>query len=446
MNTLMSNMINLDYICFLRRTDNFKLFALNNLSIENSHYQNDYLQVIPQFCLNFQRDPSRLPDAEMIEEITDEDQKEYLLDSIQPTPLNNKPSKQKDKDFSYFEDMENLLCGVPQTIKLSNKGATNYYYFVIGKYSVLMCVSDEFDSNLRENLIQLNRKFESLFSEDEINSTNEILYSDVILFTFTDVLTTKLLNRYYIPHLPRNSVLTSTQSHFSTNGDDTHSNKIKEEITLFVDYLAKSNKKLKSSQFDRLTKEIDGISNIEAIADNMQNDITELAKLLLYLWLKNYMIFRIPIFNWNIFERTHKSNDYLLDGSDPQKYLLELYGGGKIISLLSRFDGRSNVSEIQKKMNINDLRFMRYVYDLFDMELIQKSEKFPVLRHIGQEIVPLLVIQGLQQKDLKIIEELEVRFDGSKSITSVALKMDESPQKIKQILDKIPEFVQYNSI
>jgi hypothetical protein len=446
MNTLMSNMINLDYICFLRRIDNFKLFALNDLSIENSHHHYNYLQVIPQFRLNFQRDPSRLPDAEMIEEITDEDQKGYLLDSIQPKPLNNKSSKQRDKDVPYFEDMENLLCGVPQTIKLSNKGKTNYYYFIIGKCSVLMCVSDEFDSNLRENLIQLNRRFESLFSEEQINSTNEILFSDAILFTFTDILTTKLLNRYYIPHLPRNSVLRSTQSHFSTNGDLTHSNKITAEITHFIDYLSKNNKKLKSSQFDRLTNEIDGISNIEAIADNMQIDITELAKVLLYLWLKNYMIFRIPIFNWNIFERTHKSNDYLLDGSDSQKYLLELYGGGKIISLLSRFDGRSNVSEIQKKMNINDLRFMRYVYDLYDMELIQKSEKFPVLRHIGQEIVPLLVIQGLQQKDLKIIEELEARFDGSKSITSVALKMDESPQKIKQILDKIPEFVQYNSI
>jgi DNA-binding Lrp family transcriptional regulator len=135
-----------------------------------------------------------------------------------------------------------------------------------------------------------------------------------------------------------------------------------------------------------------------------------------------------------------------LDGSESQRELLNLYGGGKIISLLSRFDGRTSIGEIQKKMNINELRFMRYIYDLVDMELIQRSEKYPVLRPIGQEFFPLLVIQGLQQKDLKIIEELETRFDGSKSITTVALKMDVSPEKIKQLLDKIPEFVQYNSI
>ena len=446
MNTLMSNMINLDYICFLRRTDNFLLFALNDLSIENSNQQNDYLQVIPQFRLNFQRDVSRLPDEEMIKELTDEDQKEYLLESIQSKPSNNKPSKQKDKEIPYFEDMENLLCGVPQTIKLTIKGKTNYYYFIIGKYTVLMCVSDEFDSTLRENLIQLNRRFESQFSEEIIDSTSEVLYSDNILFAFVDVLTNKLINRYYIPHLPRDSVLISPQSHYTANDKETRSTNIKQEINLFVDFQTKTNKKIKTSNFDRLTTEIDGISDIDAIADNLQMDITELAKILLHLWIKKYMIFRIPICNWNIFERTHKSNDYLLDGSESQKKLLELYGGGKIISLLSRFDGRSTVSEIQKKMNINDLRFMRYVYDLSDMELIQKSEKFPVLRHIGQEIVPLLVIQGLQQKDLKIIAELESRFDGSKSITSVALKMDESPEKIKQILDKIPEFVQYNSI
>ena len=259
-------------------------------------------------------------------------------------------------------------------------------------------------------------------------------------------MTAKLINRYYIPHLPRNSELTKIVSHYTSNENEVHSNKITDEIELFVEFLSKSNKKLKTTSYDRLSTEIDGISDIEAIADNMNLDSTELSKVLLHLWLKKHVIFRIPIYNWNIFERTHKSNDYLLDGSDSQRDLLELYGGGKIISLLSRFDGRSNVSEIHKKMNINDLRFMRYVYDLFDMELIKKSEKFPVLRHIGQEIVPLLVIQGLQQKDLKIIEELESRFDGSQSITSVALKMDESPEKIKQILDKIPEFVQYNSI
>jgi predicted DNA-binding transcriptional regulator len=224
------------------------------------------------------------------------------------------------------------------------------------------------------------------------------------------------------------------------------SRSISTQIKLFIEYFAKSDKGLKSVEFSRLLSEIDGISDIESIAENMQLDISVVAKLLVHLWITNHINFRIPIYNWDIFERTHKSNDYLLDGSESQRELLEFYGGGKIVSLLSRFDGRSPISEIHKKMNINELRFMRYVYDLFDMGLIKKSEKYPVMRHIGQEIVPLLVIQGLQQKDLKIIEELENRFDGTHSITSVALKMDESPKRIKQILDKIPEYVQYNSI
>ncbi len=198
--------------------------------------------------------------------------------------------------------------------------------------------------------------------------------------------------------------------------------------------------------FNQFSAEIDGISDIEAIAEQIQLESSNLAQVLLLLWLKGYLVFRVPLYGWTIFERTHKSNEYLLDGSESQKEMLNLYGGGKIISLLSRFDGRNTVAEIQKKMNINELRFMRYVYDLADMGLIKKTEKFPVLRHIGQEIVPLLVIQGLQQDDLKIIEELESRFDGSHSITSVALKMDKSPEKIKHILDKIPEFVEYNTI
>lgn len=441
----MSNMINLDYLCFLRRTDNFLLFSLSDLSIENSQHHYDYLEVIPQFRLNFQRDLSRLPDEQSIAEIEDEEQKTYLRSEISSELSTNKPSKQKDVKYSFFEDMENILCGIPQTIKFTQKNVTHYYYFIVGRHTVLMCVSDEYDSTLREDLIQLSRQFESEFPNESIYSSNTILYSDKILLSFIDILTSKLINRYYIPHFPQNYVPVTSVSHYTSINEITTPIKIVEEIRYVIEYIAK-NKKGITTIYERLPAEIDGISDIEAIADNLKADTSELAKVLLFLWLKNQVIFRIPVYNWNIFERTHKSNDYLLDGSESQKVLLELYGGGKIISLLSRFDGRTTIAELYKKMNINELRFMRYVYELVDLELIDRSEKFPILRHIGQEIVPLLVIQGLQQKDLKIIEELESRFDGSKSITSVALKMDESPEKIKQILDKIPEFVQYNSI
>jgi hypothetical protein len=442
---LMSTVINLDYICYLRRTDNFLLFAMNDLSIENSQQRTDYLQVLAQFRLNFRRDSVQILDEQTLNEIEDEEQKTYLREEIGRIQNQNKSSLQKDEKSVFFEDVENILCGVPQTIKFTRKGLTHYYYFIIGRYTVLMCVSDEFDSTLREDLIKLSRMFESEFTEEIINSSSEILYSSRILYSFTDILTNKLINRYYIPHFPHKSVSVAVIPHYISSRNEPSPSEIDKEIQFLLEFISK-NKKNKTTAYERLSSEIDGISDIEAIAGNLKVENTELTKVLLLLWLKNQVIFRIPVYSWNIFERTHKSNEYLLDGSKSQKELLELYGGGKIISLLSRFDGRSTIADIYKKMNINELRFMRYVYELVDMELIEKSEQFPILRHIGQEIVPLLVIQGLQQKDLKIIEELESRFDGSKSITSVALKMDESPEKIKQILDKIPEFVQYNSI
>jgi hypothetical protein len=439
----MNTMINLEYICFLRRTDNFQLFTLKELSIKYSGQNSDYLQVINRFRLNFKRDPSQLPDEEVINEIEDEDQRIYLLNQINiDSTSSSKQTKQKSKKFAKYEDMENLLCAVPQIMKFTQNGITQFFYFIIGKYTVLICISDEFDPTLRQELILLSRAFESHFGEQTISEANSILSSDEMLYSFINHFSGKILNRYYIPYIPQ--FQTVKKIHLPVN-KVSENKSIIEEIKPLVETLNKTRKPHPLIN-EKFSTEIDGISDIETIADRINIDSLDLAQILLLLWLKNYLIFRVPIYGWNVFERTHKSNEYLLDGSESQMELLHLYNGGKIISLLSRFDGRSTVAEIQKKMNINHLRFMRYIYDLVDMDLIEISEKFPVLRHIGQEIVPLLVIQGLQQKDLKIIEELESQFDGSKSITSVALKMDQSPEKIKQILDKIPDYVQYNTI
>lgn len=436
----MTNMINLDCIYFLRRTDNFLLFAMNDLSIEKSYLQIDYLQILSRFRLNFNRDPSRFPSEDTINEIEDEEQKRYLQEQIHG--INSSNSR---KIVPYYEDMENLLCGIPQTIKFTDKNKTYYFYFIVNANAVLICVSNEFDDSLRSDLIPISRCFEQEFPVDKITKASDILYSEKIIFSFIENLTKKVINRYYIPHIPHFLYPSNSVTHLLVQNSINDDKKIYNEIKPFYDYLSHS-KRNNISVYERLSVEIDGISDIKSIAETTQLDINELSQIMVFLWIKGHIIFRIPIFGWNIFERTHKSNEFLLDGSESQKELLNFYGGGKIISLLSRFDGRSTIAEIQKKMNINELRYMRYVYDLLDMDLIQKAEIYPVLRHIGQEIVPLLVIQGLKQKDLKIIEELESQFDGSKSITSVALKMDESPEKIKQILDKIPEFVQYNTI
>ncbi len=223
-----NSMINLDYICFLRRTDSLLLFAMNDLSIENSHEHNEYLQVISKFRLNYKRDPSNLPTIEDIDEITNEDKKKYLLEQIQVDIQLAKQTKQKERLVPFFEDMENLLCAIPRSIKFTHKNKTNYYYFIVNKHTVMVCVSDEYDPTLRQDLIEISRTFESEFGGELISSTSSILYSDKILFSFIQNLTSKIINRYYIPYIPKNT--TSPNLHFTIEDAKLERKKIQDEI------------------------------------------------------------------------------------------------------------------------------------------------------------------------------------------------------------------------
>ena len=91
-------------------------------------------------------------------------------------------------------------------------------------------------------------------------------------------------------------------------------------------------------------------------------------------------------------------------------------------------------------MVITDLKFMKYIYDLIDMELIEVIPVFPLIKNISEDMIPLLIIQGLSLEDLLLIEKLESLMDGTATILDAAYNVKISPEKIKSIVDKLESF------
>jgi len=110
------------------------------------------------------------------------------------------------------------------------------------------------------------------------------------------------------------------------------------------------------------------------------------------------------------------------------------------ISLLSRFDGRCMLNDIRKKMNITEVKLMQYVYELLEFGLIKKIPCYPVIKPISEEKIPLLIIEGLSEDDLELIDKISPDLNGSTTLIDIALKSDISPNKIKVIFDILEKF------
>ncbi|MHA1730057.1 MAG: hypothetical protein ACTSWY_15215 [Promethearchaeota archaeon] len=416
-------MPDLDYFCFLRCSDNFLLFQQKNLSIIDFSKDNeddigeiDYLNIIAEFDISFNVIKNKKNEIQNLHE-----ENKSIKDEI----LVPKRVKTKKKPKISLKPFQDLSYGVPEVIKhtINNKLQPLYYYFILGKNVVLICVAKEFYPDLKEYLTKFMEIFENIFDEQEILTSECPLDSLPIIIEFCKIFSERIITDFLIPNLfIQTNNVEEIDDVIREIGKELSEGSIKKEILL------------------KIPGAIDGILDIEIITEKLNVSKLNIKRVFLFLWLNKLIYFRIPRYGWNIFERTHSSNQYLYDGSDEQKEMIKQYDGAKIISLLSRFDGKITLKEIRKKIKITDLKFMRYVYDLFDSKLIKIVPFYPVMEHATEEIIPILIIQGLTQEDLKFIEELESHFNGSKTITDVALRINRSPDKIKSILNKLEKF------
>ena len=463
-------MVDLDQFYFLRRNDNFLLFELKDLSVkrhigrlQKKSEQSTYLDDIFALNLNFKRsdEVSGEKTSDRSDKLSNDALKGLKSDETdKKSDLNanigNTIEPQIERDTNEYPEInENLLCGVPELIKHTDQasGLPVYFYFIIGKEISLIAVSREFYLDIKKELINFLREFEKIFEVEQILAAKTPLQSPELMRAFTMIFTDHILFDYLIPNSVMNYIRDIQMiSSFKTDFDYFHWFEMIEggDKELSVDdqiktvikqnYNKNISRELGTEDFLSLYEMIDGFTDIESLSFKLKVPADAFKQYLLLLWEKKMIYFRIPRYGWDFFERTHRSNQFLYDGSEEQKGMIEKYDGGKIISLLSRIDGKSDLKSIRKKMVINDLKFMKFIYDLIDMELIEAIPVFPLIKNITEDMIPLLIIQGFLAEDLSLIEKLESLMDGTTTILDVAFNVKLSPEKIKNIVDKIESF------
>mgnify|MGYP006282318293 CR=1 FL=1 len=487
-------MIEINYLCFLRRTDDFRLFEIRNLNINGIHYDFDFIEPISEFSLDYHKlngennrkkaenpplgnkgdgehisedkpvaddhekardkvqsdrdnEPPKhtLPDGKPDHELEVEELN-HKLDDINEVMLSKKPKTDEKPPsaecppLENMEDVDTLLQAVPEVIKYTNESLKEkdfYYYFILGENVLVVAVTGDFNKELRGYLVRFLRSFQKIYKPEQILIKNESLRTPKLMLEFARIFVDALLSNYVIPYICSSF---SDQFENSTQiADAIHS-----KLSAISGYIREFDNEASDGQIMSIFQKLDGLTSISAIAESLGLSLNTLKIILLYLDVQGAVDFRGPFYLWTVFERTHKANPYLFDGSDEQMSLINKFGGGKIISLLSRFDGRTTLKEIQKRMELKKLKLIKFVHALLKRNLIEPKGFYPKVEPINEEAVTILAMQGLEQKDIDLLNKISCKFDGTNELAETALDMNVSPNKIKLILDKIPQYVEMN--
>lgn len=481
-------MLEINYLCFLRRTDDFRLLEIRNLNISGIHYDFDFIKPISEFSFDYRKQTSTdekerengNEETRISEQMNDDrleqeahenldklhgnnntpkntsvktelikdnhvelEKLDKTLDEINDVLLNNgseEIEKTKSPPIENIEDVDTLLQAVPEVIKYTNeelKDKEFYYYFVLSDNILVVAVNNEYDDEVRPHLVKFLRRFQKQYNEEEIHSATQTLFTPRLMLEFSLTFYEKMLSDHIIPYICSKFCSKYTSEEEIKNRIETITLKIYEK-------LKEIDESIQRDKLLSILDKLDGLSCISAISESVDVPINILKIVLLYLDLNSVVDFRRPFYLWTVFERTHKANSYLYDGSDEQMTLIDEFGGGKIVSLLSRFDGRSSLKKISKRMELKKLKIIKYIHGLMRLNLINPKGIYPKLDNINEEIVSILAMQGVEQEDIDLINEIAPNFNGSNELTQIALENNQSPDKIKSLLSKIPQYVKMN--
>ena len=496
-------MITVDYIGILIRKNNRILYQLTNPNIVKKYGEINYLEIITELNLDFIQEIEEITngnDEEIKKEIKKDLTERENAGGIPELVKYKSPKGDSEENLFYnfvirnnlvlicvtsefFEELRPLLLEL--LIKIDS-------YFISEKINELDESNEpnQLDEQSKSNELsesnepsQLDESISAEKSKENINLNNFVdsislgkntknkksLLIEYIKCEFSILFANQILSELFVPsiHFQEGDTNKQIKKHVENQENDKdivleidhEMEQEKERITIktkkmniintrineFNNFLLQFGGLKNSDTLKGISLNIDGILNIKSLSEKIKIDVNLLTTFFFRLGIENLIQFRFPIYNWNVFERTHRANKYLFDGSDEQKFIINKFNGGKIISLLSRLDGKSSLDSIKKRMKITELNIERYIHELLEMGAIKLIKKYPKIEEIADDMLPLLVIQGLSEDEVMLLEDLKIQFDGKKTITDVALKLEGNPEKIYSILGKIKDFVKFDT-
>ena len=328
-----------------------------------------------------------------------------------------------DQGISY-DDMNDSEEILNFKIELEDLGHSFVYTFIKVEKYYLMVVTDSVYSKLipllEKSIIEFDQE---LGFKKEPHEENQI-EGEISAEEITSI-AIENFSRNFSEYLFPDFLIPERRNDFIKQGEEQESKQVLNEFL--------KGKGINENIFEK----IDGTWSIEEFSEEMKIDLDDIHEEFFNMWVNNLIYFRFRYYDWDIFEQTENAKIYLEDGTPENLLLINKYNSAKIIKILQIIDSGMSFKKLQDQDSITKIKLERYITELVFRKIIQERKVLPTIKHISEDLIPLLTLQGFNKKDFKLLEKLEENFREEKDLSEVALKIQIDPKKIRDIFKKV---------
>ena len=328
-----------------------------------------------------------------------------------------------DQGISY-DDLNDSEEIINLKIELEDLGHIFVYSFIKVENYYLMVVTDSVYSKLNPLLEKAIIEFDQEIDFEEENQDEIQIESDGIEDRITS-LAIENFSRNFSEYLFPDFLIPERKNEVEKEVEE---QELKQELNEFL-----KNKKINEEIFNK----IDGTWSIEEFSEEMDIDLNEIHEVFFNMWVNNLIYFRFKYYDWDTLEQTDNAKIYLEDGTPENLSLINKYNSAKIIKILQIIDSGITFKKLHDQSTITKIRLEKYITELIYRDVIQKRKVIPTIKHISEDLIPLLTLQGFTKNDFQLLEYLEENFRDEKDLGEVALKIQIDPKKIRDIINKV---------
>jgi len=328
-----------------------------------------------------------------------------------------------DQGISY-DDLNDSEEIINLKIELEDLGHIFVYSFIKVENYYLMVVTDSVYSKLNPLLEKAIIEFDQEIDFEEENQDEIQIESDGIEDRITS-LAIENFSRNFSEYLFPDFLIPERKNEVEKEVEE---QELKQKLDEFL-----KNKNINEEIFNK----IDGTWSIEEFSEEMDIDLNEIHEVFFNMWVNNLIYFRFKYYDWDTLEQTDNAKIYLEDGTPENLSLINKYNSAKIIKILQIIDSGITFKKLHDQSTITKIRLEKYITELIYRDVIQKRKVIPTIKHISEDLIPLLSLQGFTKNDFQLLEYLEENFRDEKDLGEVALKIQIDPKKIRDIINKV---------
>ncbi|MCK4280938.1 MAG: hypothetical protein KAX10_02390 [Candidatus Lokiarchaeota archaeon] len=417
-------MVELNFLGVFKKTtfnnEEPPLFELRDLTIFKYPQKINYHKIIKEFDISpyfiEEKTPKDITDKKKEEKTTD-----AAINKIEKfLKFDFNQDKTTDEKINEIEAEKSIIDFQYQN-QLEYPGLKLIFTYIFGTSFFIVLISNFIDDNIKDRLKKCLTEIESKYSPKSTESLERNDIFDYFLNIVLEYFAERVILNFLVPDL------TSELAFYE--------NKNKE-----ISELIESST---SEEDINLISHITGLESVESIVTKHSLELSVFKKQIFKLWIANKIYLRFNPLKSDDFLITSRGKEYLVAGRKNEQALTEEFKDKKIIGLLTRFDKPNSLQKILAKSNLNEYSARLYMRFLINKNLVDWVEYCPKIEPVTEEEIPLLLMKGFEEEDLDFLHHLEKHFDGNCSLHYLSSLTEQSPQKIKQLLNLLEKKIKH---